>query len=215
MKSVLLNGFKELKKIFDKIKTNRPLTRFLTAFFVYSMAVQTIMLIATYFGIEELDWGTQDPTTGLIISILLIQLIAVLGATLTAKAATKYGNISVLIIINFIWIAICVYAYFITTPVQFYFAAASVGLVMGGIQSLSRSTYSKLLPENAQDTASYFSFYDVSEKIGIVIGMFGYGFVAQVTGSIRYSILFLVLFFIVGVGLLFRCRNTKISNKFV
>src|SRR5690606_18477507 len=94
VKSVLLNGFKELKKIFDKIKTNRPLTRFLTAFFVYSMAVQTIMLIATYFGIEELDWGTQDPTTGLIISILLIQLIAVLGATLTAKAATKYGNIS-------------------------------------------------------------------------------------------------------------------------
>lgn len=215
VKSVLLNGFRELKKIFKKIKNNRELTRFLSAFFVYSMAVQTIMLIATYFGIEELDWGNQDPTTGLIISILLIQLIAVVGATLTAKAATKYGDINVLIFINFIWIGICIYAYFVTTPVQFYFAAASVGLVMGGIQALSRSTYSKLLPENTEDTTSYFSFYDVSEKIGIVIGMFSYGFVAQVTGSIRYSILFLVVFFVVGVILLFRCRKIKISNKFV
>ncbi|HET8838269.1 MAG TPA: MFS transporter [Flavobacteriaceae bacterium] len=215
VKSVLLNGFRELKKIFEKIKQDRKLTRFLSAFFVYSMAVQTIMLVATYFGIEELDWGTQDPTTGLIISILLIQLIAVLGATLTARAATQFGNINVLIVINFIWIGICIYAYFITTPFQFYFAAASVGLVMGGIQALSRSTYSKLLPENAKDTASYFSFYDVSEKIGIVIGMFGYGFVAQVTGSIRYSILFLVIFFVIGASLLFRCRNIKFSNKFV
>lgn len=215
VKAVLLNGFRELRKIYRKIKADQRLTRYLSAFFVYSMAVQTIMLIATYFGIEELDWGGQDPTTGLIISILLIQLIAVVGATLTAKAATKYGNINVLIFINFIWIVICVYAYFITTPVQFYFAAASVGLVMGGIQALSRSTYSKLLPENAKDTTSYFSFYDVSEKIGIVIGMFSYGFVAQITGSIRYSILFLILFFAIGVGLLFRCRKIKISNNFV
>ncbi len=209
VRSVLLNGFRELKKIYEKIRTNQKLVRFLSAFFVYSMAVQTIMLIATYFGIEELDWGTQDPTTGLIVSILLIQLIAILGATITAKAATKYGNILILIFINFIWIAICIYAYFITTPFQFYFAAASVGLVMGGIQALSRSTYSMLLPENAEDTASYFSFYDVSEKIGIVIGMFSYGFVAQITGSIRYSLLFLVVFFVIGVGLLFRCRNMK------
>lgn len=206
-KAILLNGYKELKKIWTKIKTETALTRFLRAFFVYSMAVQTIMLIATYFGIEELDWGTQNPTTGLIVSILLIQLIAVLGATWTARAATKYGNINVLIVINFIWIAICIFAYFITTPVQFYFAAASVGLVMGGIQSLSRSTYSLLLPENTKDTASYFSFYDVSEKIGIVLGMFLYGFIAQITGSIRYSILFLVIFFVFGVFLLFRCRR--------
>ncbi|HET8809798.1 MAG TPA: MFS transporter [Flavobacteriaceae bacterium] len=208
-KHVLLNGFRELKKVWLKIKTQRLLKRYLSAFFVYSMAVQTIMLIATYFGIEELDWGNQDPTTGLIISILLIQLIAVLGATLTAKAATKWGNIPVLIGINFIWIAICAFAFFITTPEQFYVAAASVGLVMGGIQSLSRSTYSMLLPENTMDTTSYFSFYDVSEKIGIVIGMFSYGFVAQITGSIRYSILFLITFFIIGVFLLFRCLQTK------
>ncbi|WBL23595.1 MFS transporter [Zunongwangia sp. HRR-M8] len=203
-KNVLFNGFKELRKIWKSLKHNLQLKRYLIAFFVYSMAVQTIMLIATYFGIEELDWGEKDATTGLIVSILLIQLVAVLGATLTSKLAAKIGNIKTLIFINIIWVLICVYAYFVTTPNQFYVAAASVGLVMGGIQSLSRSTYSKMLPENAIDTASYFSFYDVSEKIGIVIGMFMYGLIAQLTGSIRNSILFLVVFFIGGIVLLFR-----------
>ncbi|WP_121665599.1 MFS transporter [Mesonia aquimarina] len=208
-RNILFNGFKELKKISLKIRENKSLRRYLYAFFLYSMAVQTIMLIATYFGIEELDWGEQDATTGLIVSILLIQLVAVLGAFLTSRISERIGNIKTLIGINFIWIAICIYAYFITTPFQFYGAAASVGLVMGGIQSLSRSTYAKFIPDEAIDTASYFSFYDVAEKIGIVIGMFSYGLVAQLTGSIRYSILFLVLFFFLGVLLLFRVPKSK------
>jgi len=211
-KDVLFNGFRELRGIWARIKENKSLKRYLIAFFVYSMAVQTIMLIATYFGIEELEWGDQDPTTGLIVSILLIQLVAVAGATLTSRLAIKYGDVKILIFINLIWIAICGYAYFITTPVQFYFAAASVGLVMGGIQSLSRSTYSKMLPEKAVDTASYFSFYDVAEKIGIVIGMSLYGYVAQVTGSVRNAILFLVIFFIAGVILLMRVPRKAIQE---
>ena len=203
-RNLLFNGFKEIKKIWFALKSQIILRRYLAAFFTYSMAVQTIMLIATYFGIEELDWGDQDPTTGLIVSILLIQLVAVAGATLTSRIALKIGNIKTLIILNIFWILICVYAYFIITPEEFYVAAASVGLVMGGIQALSRSTYSKMLPENTLDTASYFSFYDVSEKIGIVIGMLMYGIVAQITGSVRSSILFLVVFFIGGVVLLLR-----------
>ena len=206
---LIFNGFKELQGIWRKIKINKPLKRYLTAFFVYSMAVQTIMLVATYFGIEELDWGTTDPTTGLIVSILLIQLVAVLGATLTSRASARFGNINVLIVLNFIWICICVFAYTITTPNEFYITAAFVGLVMGGIQSLSRSTYSKYIPEGALDTASYFSFYDVSEKIGIVIGMVSYGYVAQITGSIRYAILFFIVFFIIGLLLLFRVPKRK------
>ncbi|TRO63286.1 MFS transporter [Christiangramia sabulilitoris] len=211
-RDILFNGFRELNSIWKSIKKNKTLKRYLIAFFVYSMAVQTIMLIATYFGIEELEWGDQDATTGLIVSILLIQLVAVAGATLTSRLAIKFGDIKILIFINLIWIAICGYAYFITTPIQFYFAAASVGLVMGGIQSLSRSTYSKMLPENAIDTASYFSFYDVSEKIGIVIGMSLYGFVAQNTGSVRNAILFLVIFFIAGVLLLMRVPKRVITK---
>ncbi|MFZ0489053.1 MAG: MFS transporter [Salegentibacter sp.] len=209
---VLFNGFRELKKIWSALKHNVQLKRYLLAFFVYSMAVQTIMLIATYFGIEELDWGNQDPTIGLIVSILLIQLVAVLGATLTSRLAIKIGNIKTLIYINLIWMAICGYAYFIVNPFQFYVAAGSVGLVMGGIQSLSRSTYSKMIPENSLDTTSYFSFYDVAEKIGIVIGMSLYGLVAQLTGSIRDSILFLVIFFIAGILLLIRVPKEKMEE---
>ncbi|PVW15674.1 MFS transporter [Marixanthomonas spongiae] len=212
-KHLLFNGFKELKKIWHKLGENRSLKRYLAAFFVYSMAVQTIMLVATYFGIEELDWGKTNATTGLIVSILLIQLVAVLGAFLTSRASARFGNINTLIVLNMIWICICVYAYTITSPTQFYVTAGFVGLVMGGIQSLSRSTYSKLLPENAIDTASYFSFYDVAEKIGIVIGMFSYGFVAQVTGSIRYAVLFFILFFVIGLLLLFRVPQKKRMSK--
>ncbi len=203
-RNLLFNGFREIKKIWITLKSQLTLRRYLAAFFTYSMAVQTIMLIATYFGIEELDWGEQDPTTGLIVSILLIQLVAVLGATLTSRIAIRIGNIKTLIFLNIFWIVICIYAYFIITPQEFYIAAASVGLIMGGIQALSRSTYSKMLPENTLDTASYFSFYDVSEKIGIVIGMLMYGVVAQITGSVRSSILFLIVFFIGGVVLLLR-----------
>jgi len=211
-KKVLMHGYNELKKIWKALKSNLVLRRYLTAFFVYSMAVQTIMIAATYFAVEELDWGKQDSTTGLIISILLIQLIAIIGANYTARLSGKIGNIKTLIIIIFAWIAICAYAFFVYNPLQFYITAACVGLVMGGIQSLSRSTYSKLIPERSVDTASYFSFYDVAEKIGIVIGMFMYGFIAGITGSMRYSILFLITFFIGGVILLYRIPKTEILN---
>lgn len=208
-RNVFFNGFRELKAIWYSLKEQIRLKRYLAAFFVYSMAVQTIMLIATYFGIEELDWGAQDPTTGLIVSILLIQLVAVAGATFTSRTALRIGNLKTLIFLNIFWILICVYAYFITTPFQFYIAAASVGLIMGGTQALSRSTYSKMLPEGTLDTTSYFSFYDVSEKIGIVIGMVLYGVIAQITGSVRSSILFLVIFFIAGVFLLLRVPGVR------
>lgn len=201
-KSVLFSGLKELKKIWLAIQEHKILKKFISAFFVYSMAVQTIMIAATYFAIEELDWGTQDSTFGLIVSILLIQLIAIIGANATAKLSEKIGNIKTLIIIISMWIVICGFAYFVITPTQFYIVAASVGVVMGGIQALSRSTYSKLIPEDTLDSASYFSFYDVAEKIGIVIGMFMYGFVAELTGSMRYSILFLIIFFIIGLIIL-------------
>ncbi|WP_031425984.1 MFS transporter [Flavimarina sp. Hel_I_48] len=212
-KNVLFNGFRELRKIFTKIKANKSLRTYLSAFFMYSMAVQTIMLVAVYFGIEELDWGTSDSTIGLIVSILLIQLVAILGAWGAAKISARFGNIQTLIVINIVWVCICVYAYTITSPMQFYITAAFVGLVMGGVQSLSRSTYSKMIPEGEKDTASYFSFYDVSEKIGIVIGMSSYGFVAQLTGSIRYAILFFIVFFIAGLVLLFFVPRKRLRTE--
>ncbi|WP_336129175.1 MFS transporter [Mesoflavibacter sp. CH_XMU1422-2] len=203
-KEVVLDGFKELKVVWKALKQNRLLKKYLQAFFVFSMAVQTIMLVAVYFGEEEINWGSDDAKTmGLISSILIIQVIAIVGAVLTSRASSKFGNIKTLIVINFIWMGLCFYAYFMETPIQFYIAASCVGFVMGGIQSLARSTYSKFLPET-KDTTSYFSFFDVAEKIGIVIGMIIYGTIDQITGSMRNSILFLFIFFLIGIILLFR-----------
>ncbi|WP_340156932.1 MFS transporter [uncultured Maribacter sp.] len=207
--NIVLNGFKELKQVWHQLGGQVKLKRYLGAFFVYSMAVQTVMLIATYFGEEEIAWGTDsERTTGLIISILVIQLVAILGATVTASASEKFGNIKTLIVVNALWVAICIYAYFVITPTDFYIAAGCVGLVMGGIQALSRSTYSKFLP-NTTDTTSFFSFYDVAEKIGIIIGTFLYGAIAQKTGSMRSSIIFLGVFFLIGMILLVRVRESK------
>ena len=204
-KNVIFNGFRELLKVWHQIKNILPLKRYLAAFFVYSMAVQTIMIIAAYFGEKEVQWGSDSKrTTGLIISILVIQLVAVFGAWITSKLVEKFGNIKVLMLLNFLWILICTYAYFVVTPNDFYIAAFFVGLVMGGIQSLSRSTYSKFIPSDTKDTTSFFSFYDVAEKVGIVIGMLTYGYIADITGKIQNAILFLILFFIVGLLLLLR-----------
>ena len=209
--SIVLNGYEELKKVQKLFFKDAKLKSFLIAFFIYSMAVQTVMLVATYFGEQEINWGNDDEKRqGLIVSILMIQLVAVLGAILTSKLALKFGNIKTLIGINSVWVFICIGAFFVTEPVQFYLVAGIVGLVMGGIQSLSRSTFSKLMPET-NDTTSFFSFYDVAEKIGIVIGMLLYGSINQITGSMRNAILFLVLFFVIGVVLLF--RTLKIENK--
>ncbi|MDC1197846.1 MFS transporter [Algibacter sp.] len=203
-KAVIFNGLRELRQVWNQLKLNLRLKRYLYAFFVFSMSVQTIMLVAVYFGEEEISWGGEsDKTMGLIISILVIQLVAILGAFLTSIASSKFGNIKTLIVVNFIWMALCFYAYLMKTPMQFYIAASFVGLVMGGVQSLARSTYSKFLPET-EDTTSYFSFYDVAEKIGIVIGMVIFAFIDQITGSMRNGILFLVLFFLGGIILLFR-----------
>lgn len=201
-RQVVFNGFNELKKVWLLLQENKALKAYLRSFFVSSMAVQTVMLVATYFGAQEIEWPTKEEgTIGLIICILLIQLVAVLGAFLTSRASSKFGNFPTLIFINCFWVLLCVAAYFITQPLEFYIMASCVGLVMGGIQSLSRSTYSKLLPQT-KDTASFFSFYDVAEKIGIVIGMVVYGIVDQITGSPRLAIAILALFFIIAVILL-------------
>ncbi len=201
---ILWNGYKELMLVWNQLSMNFRLKRYLAAFFVYSTSLQTVMLVAAYFGEEEIKWGSDsDKTIGLIVSILLIQLVAIVGAILTARCSEIFGNLKTLFVINLIWGAICVYAFFIETPNQFYMVAGFVGMVMGGLQSLSRSTYSKFIPET-DDTTSYFSFYGVTEKIAIVIGMVLFGVLDQVTGSMRTSILFFFVFFVLGAFMLLR-----------
>ena len=208
-KDIFWNGYKELKLVYKELKNQTKLKRFLPAFFLYSMALQTVMLVAAYFGEEEISWGSSnEKTLGLIVSILLIQVVAIFGAILTARASKYFGNIPVLIFINFFWVVLCVIAYFTKTPTQFYSVAGFVGLVMGGLQSLSRSTYSKLLPKTF-DTTSFFSFYDVTEKIGIVIGMLCFGLVDQISGSMRNGILFFIIFFVFGAFMLMRIPKSS------
>jgi len=205
-KNLLRNGFHELGKVLRQVKAMPVLWLFLCAFFFYNMGVQTIMLIATNFGKEELALDT----TVLIATVVIIQLVAIVGALTMSRLSDKYGNFRVLMIVVLLWIGVCLYAYFfLTNKWHFFGVAAVVGLVMGGIQSLSRSTYSKLMPVT-KDTASFFSFYDVTEKIAIVVGMFSFGFITQMTGSMRNSILALLSFFVLGLLLLLLAyRKTK------
>ena len=207
VRNIIFNGFKELRQVWDELKEIIIIKKFLIAFFIYSSALQTVLLIATYFGEQEIVWPEDEKTMGLIISILLIQLIAIFGAMFTAWMSKKIGNIQTLIILNIFWAILCLGAYFIKHPIEFYVAAGLVGLVMGGIQALSRSTFSKMVPQT-ENTTSYFSFYDVSQKVSIVFGMTLFAFIDQITGSMRNSILFFLIIFLVGAFLLKRI-NTK------
>ena len=205
-KNLIFSGFHELKVVWDELKNNQTLKVFLTAFFIYSIALQTVILVATYFGEAEINWNEGEKTFGLILSILLIQLIAVVGAILSAKISERIGNLRTLISLNIIWALICVFGYYIETPTEFYIAAGLVGLVMGGIQALSRSTFSKFIPPTTNNT-SYFSFYDVSQKLSIVIGMTLFATIDQITGSMRNSILVFLVFFVAGAIILVRLNK--------
>ena len=196
--NVFTGGFKELAKVFGKIKKMPLLKRFLSAFFFYSVGVQTIMLVAANFAAKELHM----PDDHLISIILIIQVVAIICAYVTSLSSAKYGNVRTLIVLVTVWTILCCLVYFIANETQFYVAAFGVGLVMGGVQSLSRSTYSKYLPPNIPDTASFFSFYDVTEKISIVVGLFCFGLVESLTHEMRDSALALDCFFFLGLLLL-------------
>lgn len=197
-KNIFTGGFIELKKVFFQVKQMPVMKRFLTAFFFYNMGVQTVMLAATNFGSKVLNL----PSTKLIITVVLIQLVAIAGAYFISRLSEKFGNLQILIVVVFFWIIVCIMGYLMQTEYHFYGLAIAVGLVMGGIQSLSRSTYSKLMPET-KDTASFFSFYDITEKIAIVIGLSAFGYIEELTGSMRNSVLALMVFFALGLFFLY------------
>jgi UMF1 family MFS transporter len=250
--NIFRDSFSEVKKVYSEVKKQPVLKRFLRGFFFYSMGVQTVMLVATLFGSKLLH--LED--TKLILTVVLIQLVAIIGAIVMSRLSARHGNFKVLMAVVILWIGVCIAAYITAskaeplkpihekiealkkqrgpvdvnysktstvvsaldmeiasleaelspkqTPIEysFYALALLVGLVMGGIQSLSRSTYSKLMPET-KDTASYFSYYDLTEKIAIVIGMLSFGYIEELTGSMANSILSLIVFFVIGLAWLY------------
>jgi len=203
-----------LIKVARELKGQPQLKMFLLCFFFYNMGTQTVMYVATLFGTSELKLGTDI----LITIILIIQFVAIGGAYLFSSLSKKYGNFKALAIATTIWIFICFGAYFcdekygFNEQYMFMGLAAVVGLVMGGIQSLSRSTYSKLLPET-EDHTTYFSFFDVTEKIAIVLGTFIFGFVGSVTDSLRNSIFILAIFFLLGYIVLSFMKKNELVSK--
>jgi len=205
-RSYLAGGYKELKNVFLKIRHIESVKLFLVSFFLYNLGAQTVMYLGALFGSQELHL----PTEALIITILLIQIVAIPGAFVCSSISQKLGNIFALILIVSIWILICCFAYFVYGQIQFYVLAISIGFVMGGIQSNSRSTYAKLCPNDEKDLASFFSFYDVCDRLSTVLGTFLFGIIIQITGNMRIGILILTLFF--SISLLFLYRLYKLSK---
>jgi MFS transporter, UMF1 family len=195
---ILGHGIKELKKVFYIVKSKVVVSRFLTSFFLYSMGVQTVMLLAPLFADKEIGLGADE----MIIVVLIIQIIAIGGAYFFAFLSKLRGNGFAISATLIIWVFICIAGYFLKDKLSFYALAGFLGFVMGGIQSISRSTYSKLIPADTKDTASFFSFYDITEKLAIVIGSLSYGLIDQITGSMRNSMVFMAIFFIGGFVLL-------------
>ncbi|MCH2230133.1 MAG: MFS transporter [Crocinitomicaceae bacterium] len=227
-KGIIWKGFEELKLVFSEFKKTKRLKRFVTSFFFFNTGVQTVMLMATLYASreifkipdalratltpEEITAKEGEGTAGLIIAILLIQILGAVGAFFISKLSGKIGNLKTLTIVVAFWIPLCVFAYFIPqgAHAQFYILACGVGLVMGGVQSLARSTYAKFLPET-KDHASYFSFYDVTEKIGIVMGTFFFGFMEYIMDDIRASILSVIFFFVMGLIMIFRVPKRELE----
>jgi UMF1 family MFS transporter len=210
-RNIILKGFKELTQVLKEFSKTLRLKRYLRAFFFFNTGVQTVMLMAVYFAKKAIIWPDDSADSGLITAILLIQLLGAGGAFMMSRISDKIGNLKTLRLVVLAWIAICVYAYYITTPIQFYTLACSVGIVMGGVQALARSTYSKFLPKTT-DTASYFSFYDVTEKLGIVLGTLFYGLMYQLTENIRMSVVSIATFFILGFILLMFVPKREIAE---
>jgi UMF1 family MFS transporter len=204
IKSPILNGYKELLKVWNEFKTQAQLKIYLAAFFFIMMAVLTVMYMAANFGKKELNLDDKI----LIPTVLLIQLIGIIGSIGFARFSEKFGNIPALQVSVFIWIGICIAAYFVIDSTGFMILASFVGLVMGGVQSLARSTYTKLLPQTPDHT-SYFSFYDVTEKLAVVLGTFLFGLLESITGSMRTSVLMLGFLFVIGFLLLWKLNNSK------
>lgn len=193
--NVLANGYKELRLVFGQVRKSRSLGIYLIGFFFMMMGVLTTMFMAATYGEKQI--GLKEDV--LIPTVLVIQLVGMLGAWLFARLSGRWGNLPALIVSVVAWVFICIGAYYIQNAMHFVIAALFIGIVMGGSQSLARSTFSKMLPSDTTDHTSFFSFYDVMEKIATVAGTFSFGIIEAITGNMRYSVLAITLFFILSL----------------
>lgn len=201
-KAIRQEGYEEFNNVWRQAKQLVNLKRFLFSFFFYSAGVQTVISLASLFASSEMQMETDE----LILVILLLQVLALVGAWIFAKLSDRIGNKAGLVVMLVLWTVVCVGGYFVQGKIQFYVMAAAVGLVMGGVQSQSRATYSKLLPPGVKDTTSFFSFYDVLEKAATALGSFSFAFTGQLSGGLRMAVLVLAVFFLIGLVILTRVK---------
>ena len=203
------SGYRELREAFRELKNDRNLLYFLGSFFFYSAGVQTVIYLATIFAEQELNFSSSE----LILTVLLLQIVAIFGAYLFAKIAKSKGSKRTLIVLIIVWMLICLAAYFTESKMLFYLISFFVGLVLGGIQSTSRAGYTKLLKSGEEDLSSFYSFYDVLFYLSVVFGTFAFGLVNQITQNIRYSVLTLVIFFVIAIVLLVPMHFMELGHK--
>lgn len=207
--NIFFEGYRELDKVFKQVRNSKRLSHFLIGFFFVMMGLLTTMFMAATYGEKEL--GLKEDI--LIPTILVIQLVGMLGAWMFSRLSARFGNLQALLLSVIMWIFIIVGAYFISNSIQFVLAAMFIGIVMGGTQALARSTYSKMLPESTTDHTSYFSFYDVMEKLATVAGTFSFGIIEAITGSMRFSVLTIAVFFILGAIFLLLTLRIELKNR--
>lgn len=205
--NLLKKGYQELRKAMKVVMADSKTKIYLISFFCFNAGVQSVLFLASVFAEKELGFTTM----GLISLILVLQVVGILGAWLSARVSGRYGNRLTLLVLLVAWTIVCVLGYYVRTGLDFYFLASLVGLAMGGTQSLSRATYAKFLPENTPDTASFFSFYDVMDKVSTVAGTFIFGVVEQLSGGMRNSVLALAVFFIVSIILMIRVKVRRMQ----
>jgi UMF1 family MFS transporter len=206
--NLMKKGYQELRKAMRTLNTDFNAKAYLVSFFCFNAGVQAVLLLASTFAEKVLGFET----TGLIGLILILQIVAIGGAYAASWLSKKKGNKFSLMSMLWVWTVVCVVGYFVKTGLDFYFLAAAVGVVMGGAQSLARATYAKFLPENTPDTASFFSFYDVMDKLSTVAGTFLFGVVEQLTGNMRYSVLSLSVFFVISIVVMLMVRVKRMET---
>ena len=174
----------------------KHLTLFLVAYMIYNDGIHTVTSMATIYGTEELRLST----TALMVTLLLVQVVAIGGALVFSRIANRIGAKHAVMCALVLWSGVVTYGYFIHTATEFFVLGIIVGVVLGGTQALSRSFYGAMIPEQA--SAEFYGFYSVFSKFSSIWGPVTFGFIKQITGSARLAIISLMIFFIVGLILL-------------
>ena len=195
----IATGFKQLRHTIGSARRYRQTLLFLIAYLLYNDAIQAVIALASLFGAEELKLEQST----LVQVILMVQFAAFFGSLIFNWVAKATGGKRAIIVSLIIWTGVLLYAYgLLQTKLQFFILGAVIAIVLGGSQALSRSVYSLMIPKGQE--AEYFSLYEVSDKGTGWLAFLLFGLVRQFTGSYRIAILSLVIFFIVGLTLLFR-----------